>query len=238
MHFNAISLSHLAAVIIPISRHISGEKTLKSDAINSQRNYATTWREQERKTEEWLVAPILVFNLQKKSVKGSVNTLGSMYAIKAEYKYSHVWLSEKGKKKKCISKTLHAQFKSPPPPPSLYRFHIKLFYLKVFKLWAKKLSDYFWLTHFNVFSLKYIWSSDFGPFLAQHINTTHGDGKLAIWFSLSVWVSMKIKGCRSELHLLLTLEETKLTRWLPWPILWLHNTLIKQMLNCKRLLFM
>lgn len=36
-----------------------------------------------------------------------------MYAINAEYKYSHGWLSEK--KKTCISKTLHAHFKAPLP---------------------------------------------------------------------------------------------------------------------------
>lgn len=52
------------------------------------------------------------FLTYKRSVKRSVNTLGSMYAINAEYKYSHGWLSEKNT---CISKTLHAHFKAPLP---------------------------------------------------------------------------------------------------------------------------
>lgn len=95
MHFHwAVKCS---PVSIPVSRHISGEKK----QIYQKWNYREPMpRHESAGTNEWqsneqLVAPILVWELQKKRVKGSVNTLGSMYAIKAEYKYSHVWLSEK-----------------------------------------------------------------------------------------------------------------------------------------------
>lgn len=125
------------------------------------------------------------FLTYKRSVKRSVNTLGSMYAINAEYKYSHGWLSEK---KHAYQKPF--MLISKPPSPRLYRFNIKLLlfliYLKVFKVRAKKLINYFWLTHFYCFfSFKYTWSSDFGPLLAQHMNTTHRDGTLVIRLSMS-----------------------------------------------------
>lgn len=65
-----------------------------------------------------------------------------MYAIKAKYKYSHVWLSEKTN---MHIKTLHAQFKA---PQRLYRFNIKLFLSKSIQIMGKEivillLSSYF-----------------------------------------------------------------------------------------------
>lgn len=68
--------------------------------------------------------------LLKESCRGSVNTLGSRYAInnKAEYKYNHVWLREKQKNKQtCISKKhLMLNSRSRRPSPDTKRFNIKL----------------------------------------------------------------------------------------------------------------
>lgn len=77
------------------------------------------------KGNKWLLAPILVLKLQKKSVRGSVKTLGSMYAITIKQNINTAMFGLV-KKQTCISKTLHAQFKA---PQRQYRFNIKFFSL-------------------------------------------------------------------------------------------------------------
>ena len=66
----------------------------------------------KRTSDKQLVTLILVLTLQKKSVRGSINTLGSMYAITIKQNINTAMFGLV-KKQTCISKTLHAQFKAP-----------------------------------------------------------------------------------------------------------------------------
>lgn len=180
MHLDAFSHSRLTAVTHPrFKACLQWKDTLRLRETMPRREKSRNKQVRSNLLHQFW------FLTYKRSVKRSVNTLGSMYAINAEYKYSHGWLSEK---KHAYQKPF--MLISKPPSPRLYRFNIKLLlfliYLKVFKVRAKKL-NYFWLTHFYCFffSFKYTWSSDFGPLLAQHMNTTHGDGTLVIRLSMS-----------------------------------------------------
>lgn len=160
------------------------------------------------------------FLTYKRSVKRSVNTLGSMYAINAEYKYSHGWLSEK---KHAYQKPF--MLISKPPSPRLYRFNIKLLlfliYLKVFKVRAKKLSSTIFDWHIFIVFFFPLNIPDLRVLVLSLLNTWTLHIEMGHWLFGSVCLRGKlifIKIKRLQVWpLLLTLEETNLTRWLPWP---------------------
>lgn len=140
MHFNAFSHSRLTAVTHPrFKAYLQWKDTLRIRWHKLRETMPRREKSRNRQARSNLLHQFW-FLTYKRSVKRSVNTLGSMYAINAEYKYSHGWLSEK---KHAYQKPF--MLISKPPSPRLYRFNIKLLlfliYLKVFKVRAKKLSS-------------------------------------------------------------------------------------------------
>lgn len=150
-----------------------------------------------------LVAAILVLRLQKKKkkkvcqVRGSVNTLGSMYAITIKQNINTAMF---GLVKKRHAYQKHFMLNS--TPPRLYRFNIKLVLSKSIQITGREIvhpiTNYFWLIRdiLGFFSFKYTWSSAFGPFHAQRMNTMEWDGTLIIWLKMSLkgkWMSTVVK---------------------------------------------
>lgn len=235
MHFNAFSHSRLTAVTHPrFKACLQWKDTLRLRETMPRREKSRNKQVRSNLLHQFW------FLTYKRSVKRSVNTLGSMYAINAEYKYSHGWLSEK---KHAYQKPF--MLISKPPSPRLYRFNIKLLlfliYLKVFKVRAKKL-NYFWLTHFYCF-FSPLNIPDLRILVLSLLNTWTLHIEMGHWLFGSVclrgkWIFTKIKRLQVWPPSTVDTGGDKLDQMTTMAVyFWLHDTPSEWMLNYKRLLF-
>lgn len=124
-----------------------------------------------------------------KSVRGSVNTLGSRYAITIKQNINRTMFGLV-KKQTCISKNTSCSIQGPPRHK---RFNIKF----VFKLRAEKLS-FSLQTSSTSYLFFFKTNLCFWSLPAHHVNSAHWDGTLIHWLEMSL--EEKWTRCGRRLH--------------------------------------
>lgn len=113
-HFDAFSL---CCHVQPVSVFQGISLVLTKSEINVTENLRLTEHKNEQVTRLQATS-CANFGSEvmknKQSVRGTVNTLGSIYAITTKQNINITMFGFVKKKQTCISKTHHAQFKAPP----------------------------------------------------------------------------------------------------------------------------